>query len=221
MATTLIKLSKRHKPSVVAIWKAAFFSDPLFQHVFSGTKQPYAACLDALFGYAAEVRLQLKFPLIGTAHSSGRLVGAAGLTLPGEHPWPESLTRIYREYQEFVGEPAATQFAQIFQDMEPHRPTQPYYELGILGVLPEFHGQGFGGHLVAASIQLADSHSDAQGMYLETQSADNIRFYQRFGFYILEEVQVGSGKTHRMWAMFRPKTEGKREDGRPNPHSKT
>lgn len=53
-------------------------------------------------------------------------------------------------------------------------------------------------------MQPALARADANGLpcYLETQSADNVRFYERYGFRVAHEGEV-PGHPLKMWAMIR------------------
>jgi ribosomal protein S18 acetylase RimI-like enzyme len=76
---------------------------------------------------------------------------------------------------------------------------QPYWYLMMLGVTPEFQGQGIGSQLLQPVLEQADR----QGMicYLETSNEAAVRLYQRHGF----EVHY-SGLAHQnfnYWTMIR------------------
>ena len=77
---------------------------------------------------------------------------------------------------------------------------EPHWYLGALGVDPSRQRQGVGGKLLQPVMALAD----ATGVpcYLETQSADNVRFYERHGFAVAEAGEV-PGQPLKMWAMIR------------------
>ena len=75
-----------------------------------------------------------------------------------------------------------------------------HWMLGLLGVAPEFQGQGWPSALLRpmlASIQ-------AQGLpcYVETMDPRNVSRYEHFGFTVVEQSMIpGTGLT--TWAMLR------------------
>ena len=86
-----------------------------------------------------------------------------------------------------------------------HDPRQPHWHIDPLGVEPDLQGRGIGSQLLGRFCELADEALLAG--YLETDTPENVRLYQRFGF-------VGTGKASIMgstdWFMRRPATEGNR-----------
>lgn len=76
-----------------------------------------------------------------------------------------------------------------------------HWYLGALGVAPPHQHRGIGGRLLQPIL----ARADAQGKpcYLETQTRDNVRFYERHGFQVVHHGEV-PGHPLQMWAMLRP-----------------
>jgi GNAT superfamily N-acetyltransferase len=68
-------------------------------------------------------------------------------------------------------------------------PIGPFYYLWFIGVDPAFTGQGMGSILLEKLI--ADAGSLNLPFYLETSTKRNIPWYQRFGFRIYQEIDLG------------------------------
>ena len=78
----------------------------------------------------------------------------------------------------------------------------PHWYLWALGVAPEMQGQGIGGALLTPTLERAD----AEGMacYLETQTEENVGFYERRGFDVLAADELpGQPVSVPMWYMAR------------------
>jgi hypothetical protein len=60
----------------------------------------------------------------------------------------------------------------------------PHWYLALLGVSPGYQRQGIGGALLTPVLQRADREGAA--CYLETFVADNVPFYERRGFQVVE-----------------------------------
>jgi len=76
----------------------------------------------------------------------------------------------------------------------------PHWYLQLLGVDPEYQGQGFSSRLLKPMF----SRMDKEGLpcFLETQSEKNVTLYEHLGFRVVEEgIIPGSGI--RSWAMLR------------------
>jgi ribosomal protein S18 acetylase RimI-like enzyme len=75
-----------------------------------------------------------------------------------------------------------------------------HWYLSVLGVNPEFQGQGIGSKLLQPVLSKSDS--GGHPCYLETSYESNLRFYALHGFEVRGEVQVpGGGPT--LWGLFR------------------
>jgi ribosomal protein S18 acetylase RimI-like enzyme len=56
----------------------------------------------------------------------------------------------------------------------------------IIGVAPQFQGQGFAGKLLRALIE--KSEQAGVPIYLETETENNVRMYEHFGFEVVKEI---------------------------------
>lgn len=76
-------------------------------------------------------------------------------------------------------------------------PAEPIYYLWFIGVHPDHQHQGVGSGLLA---QLINKSSELKRpIYLETSMAENIGFYEKFGFRIYKELDFG----HTLYSMKR------------------
>jgi GNAT superfamily N-acetyltransferase len=80
-----------------------------------------------------------------------------------------------------------------------HDPPKLHWHIGPVAVEPVAQQKGVGSAMLAAVCL----HMDAYGSvsYLETDRTDNVRFYQNFGFVVLEQGKVLGVST---WYMSRP-----------------
>ncbi|GAA1981640.1 GNAT family N-acetyltransferase [Nocardiopsis rhodophaea] len=103
------------------------------------------------------------------------------------------------EFAEIAGDRAkASEEAEAA--MAPHRPTDPVWFLGSVGVEPDRQGEGLG----AAVIRPGVDEADRAGVpcFLETSDERNVRFYRRLGFEVTAEYTLPGGGP-RTWAMRR------------------
>jgi ribosomal protein S18 acetylase RimI-like enzyme len=78
-----------------------------------------------------------------------------------------------------------------------HDPQKPHWHLDPIGVSPERQGQGIGSRLMKHFCEHVDSRK--QAAYLETDQPNNVRFYRRFGFTVVEEMPVLTIPNGFMW----------------------
>ena len=77
----------------------------------------------------------------------------------------------------------------------------PYIHLLIMGVSQEFQGKGFGGKLLRAVIEKAET--ERKPIYLETQKEENINLYEKYGFSVKKKIILPEPLNLPMWLMVR------------------
>jgi ribosomal protein S18 acetylase RimI-like enzyme len=78
-----------------------------------------------------------------------------------------------------------------------HDPLNQHWHLGPVGVLPSHQGKGIGTKLLSRFCKEVDAC--LAPAYLETDTDKNVRFYERFGFQIVEETEIFDVKNRYMW----------------------
>ncbi|MDQ3579925.1 MAG: GNAT family N-acetyltransferase, partial [Actinomycetota bacterium] len=75
--------------------------------------------------------------------------------------------------------------------LRPHRPTEPAWFLGVVGVRPDRQGRGLGSAVIRPGLDAAD----AAGVFahLETSEDRNVRLYRALGFEVTAEVRLPDG----------------------------
>lgn len=133
----------------------------------------------------------------GTAHVRADFVGGALWLPPGVTPDGDALEALMAET---VSEPALAETGSIMEQIAAAHPEGPHWHLAFLGVDPRHQGQGIG----SALLQFALPRIDEQRLpaYLESSNPANVPLYQRHGFEVIREIQVGGSP--RVFPMLRP-----------------
>ena len=76
-------------------------------------------------------------------------------------------------------------------------PLNQHWHLGPVGVLPSHQGKGIGTKLLRRFCKEVDAC--IAPAYLETDTDRNVRFYERFGFQVVEETEIFDVKSYYMW----------------------
>lgn len=76
-------------------------------------------------------------------------------------------------------------------------PSISHYHLGPIGVLPEYQSLGAGSLLMKHFCKLVDEHK--LPAYLETDRLTNVSFYGKFGFNIIDEIDILEVTNYFMW----------------------
>ena len=77
----------------------------------------------------------------------------------------------------------------------------PHYYLALLGVRPEFQGQGIGKKILKSIHKLADN--EGKHFYLETQNMKNVSIYRKYGYELLKIDKKYSSKIGEFYFMLR------------------
>ncbi len=122
-----------------------------------------------------------------TAYVSVDFCGAALWLPPGVHPDDEALKKVFRDTakHEHLDDLLAT-----FEVMDEWNPDEPHWYLPLIGVEPNAQGRGLGGALMRHAVARCDQE-DAVA-YLESSNPRNISLYERHGFEVMGEIQVGA-----------------------------
>ena len=76
-------------------------------------------------------------------------------------------------------------------------PSEPHSHLGPIAVRKDDQGRGIGKAMMDHYCRILDE--SGQASYLEADKEENVRFYQRFGFEVLHEVNILDVINTMMW----------------------
>jgi ribosomal protein S18 acetylase RimI-like enzyme len=77
----------------------------------------------------------------------------------------------------------------VFEAMDEYHPDDPCWYLPLIAVDPAYQGNGFGSQLMKHALNRIDE--DGLLAYLESSNPRNITLYERQGFEIMGQVQIG------------------------------
>lgn len=88
----------------------------------------------------------------------------------------------------------------LLEQMKSQHPEEPHWYLAVIGSDTSVRGKGYGQALMQSRLDRVDAeHAPA---YLESSKAENVPYYQRFGFEVVGEMVIpGGGPT--LWPMWR------------------
>lgn len=142
--------------------------------------------------------------LVLAAILSNRLVGICGMARPG-FCQPGMVEKAGILPAAVIGNPITTplRILKWVGEWARRDPSEPHWHLGPVAVEPLLQGQGIGTAMLNAFCDVVDG-TDAPA-YLETDRNENVRLYQRFGFNVVESVEVLGVPNWFMWRDSRRK----------------
>lgn len=183
----LYRLQKKDAQQAGAVLTAAFQHDPVWNAIFDGVKPERR-----IGAFETPVRYSLKY---GEVYAPSAALEGVAAWVPGKL---SDLTfwRVLRCGALWSGmkmDFSATRkmmpvFAPIEKDRKATMQGKPFIYLLIIGVAPQFQGQGFAGKLLRALIDKSE-HAGVP-IYLETETESNVRMYEHFSFKVVKEITL-------------------------------
>ncbi len=136
--------------------------------------------------------------------TDGSAIGAAALWDPPGR-WKQSTREQLRMLPSFAlgFGPRLTmsrKLGALLNQMKQQHPEEPHWYLAVIGSDISVRGKGYGQALMQSRLDRVDAeHAPA---YLESSKAENVPYYQRFGFEVSGELVIPGGPT--LWPMWRP-----------------
>jgi GNAT superfamily N-acetyltransferase len=152
----------------------------------------------------SDARDALRFETLLGAFVDDRLVGAAAWIPPGAYP--VSLGRQARQLVDLAPAlPWAWECACEAKRAQKanrayHRRHPDHFYLRAIGVEPASQGRGFGASLLRPVLDRADQRN--VGCFLQTATADNVRWYEQFGFVVADAYRP-TATWPETWSMWR------------------
>ena len=190
------EMRKEDLPAAVDVLGRAFATQPNVVAVYGGAP---ASPLSVGAGFAA--RFKHLPGRVMVAELEGEVVGAMRMV-----EWPgcqaslaQSLAMMPSMLRSIGGLGRLRRAIVLLEAWKRHDPKRPHWHLDPLGVAPEMQGRGIGSQMMEFYCGVVD----AAGMvaYHETDRPENVPFYERFGFEVLEEEEINGAPN---WFMARP-----------------
>lgn len=128
----------------------------------------------------------------GTAYFADGYAGAALWLPPGVHP---DMERMMRLTETTSPNAIKSDLYGVFEEVGKYHPAEPHWYLTMIGVDPSRQGNGVGSALMKHALIACDR--DDSIAYLESSNPRNILLYERHGFEVIGEIQVGGSPTLR------------------------
>lgn len=185
-------------PALGRVLARAFHEDPVFRWLVPDARRR-AAATPAFFAAVARHHF-FDGGGVEVAVSENRIGAATLWDPPGR--WQQQpreqvamLPAVVRAFRGRLGAARA-----LSEEMKTNHPEEPHWYLSVIGSDPMVRGAGFGQALMRSRLERCDA--EGAPSYLESSHPENIPYYQRFGFDLMDEFRAPGGGPP-LWAMWR------------------
>jgi GNAT superfamily N-acetyltransferase len=181
-------LSRREMQDAALVSARAFHTDPFFGFLSPGAMLRSRGL--NRFGLTTAQHLGPKGLLL-TARRGGVIVGVGGWVAPGGYPYPvrEQLLQTIGALRALYPRPASllTGLKYLTAVEKAHPKKEPLWYLQLLCCDPEHQRSGVGAALQEGVLARCDA--EGVGAYLETQNEENLAYYGRFGWELVDTLR--------------------------------
>lgn len=186
----IIQLTEDRLDEAVDAMCSAFIDDPLFAFLWPD-RRLRVRCMQPMM--KANLRLTLPDGHTWAVEVDGTIAGCLGAVPPGLYP--HTLGRLTRYMVSLVARPRLylppgsrllTAGPKYMKQWDAQHYDGPHWYIYLLGMDKSFQGRGLGRRLVQHVGYF--SKRDNKPCYLETQTQENIGFYQSLGFKVTNEA---------------------------------
>jgi GNAT superfamily N-acetyltransferase len=195
----IIDISRERVEEATEVLTRAFENYPMMDFFFAHSGDKYVAHIREAFRFTCLMRLELNDNITGV-EIDGRLVAVACISNPERPDWPESLQRLFAQFEENVGPAAWERFGQYGELTEKYAVAEPHFYLIAIGVDPAEQGKGYGRLLLDDVQRLSESHPTSTGVALDTETHSNLALYQHCGYQITAQSDLDGLP---IWFLFR------------------
>ncbi|MHA2407887.1 MAG: GNAT family N-acetyltransferase [Candidatus Ranarchaeia archaeon] len=191
----LYRIQKKDLKNAVNVLTNAFSEDSMWKEVFNDEDKRRALT-------EVMVRFCLKYGIV--LSTSDNLEGVMAIT---PHDKDMTTWRVIRSGGFFLSVKIASEakkmkvLSNAVEEAKKSLDLGSYIHLLMMGVSQEFQGKGFGGKLLRALIERAET--ERKSIYLETQKEENVNFYEKYGFSVKKKIILPEPLNLPMWLMVR------------------
>jgi ribosomal protein S18 acetylase RimI-like enzyme len=183
-----------------ALLSKAFINTPFTGKIMGGHTEKHRKLLQMGF----KNMIGKKPGTVVVAKDNGTIVGVMRMVM-----WPDCQNSIPKGAETIPLLLFARKTLRRLQDARSiwgeHDPKKPHWHIDPIGVLPERQGQGIGSMLMKHYYEQVDSQN--MPAYHETDQPQNVRFYKKHGYKVIETEPIFDVTNWFLWR--EPKEKGK------------
>jgi GNAT superfamily N-acetyltransferase len=182
-------LDETHAAEARALLLDAFDQDPMLRWCFLAERPGFEERLRGYVECGHRWHTAQGHPVVGV-FEGGRLASVAYLMLP-EPPNQSAIDPLMDELASRCGAEAQDRFRAYGAAVSELEPEGDFFVVALIGTRPGSRGRGFASLILADVARRLSRETRARGILLDTALDENVRFYERRGYLVIGETQIG------------------------------
>lgn len=187
---TLVSLTENRFKEAVQCFVNAFSDEPGFEFLFPELDSRQKR-MEAIFEFSCKYRLLVDEPMFGL-DLNGELVAVTHLSSSKKPESTKDVEDLWATYATVMGEETDERFDEYTKIKKALMPDEPHTYVVSLVVKPGKQGKGYGGQLLEEICSLSKSDPNSKSTMLDTTKEINVRFYEKHGFEVIGESELGA-----------------------------
>ncbi|MEM6754240.1 MAG: GNAT family N-acetyltransferase [Cyanobacteria bacterium P01_C01_bin.38] len=194
---TITNLTTKDTKKIIEIFSDGFEDYPLMEYFFGDA---YKQSIKHLIQFTCDRASEGNGLLLG-AFVEGNLQGVASIAPPqNDQKVEKTATSLEEKFATAIGEEALMRIEKYSELKKANKPASPHFYINTLAVIPQNQGKGIGSAILSHIHQMSEQDSDSHGVALDTQTQQNVDYYQRFGYEVSATAKLENVNN---WFMFR------------------
>lgn len=199
-AIEITRLNQEEIEDISEIFSNSFEDYPLMEFFFG---ESYKQSIKHLTKLICDETSKGDSLLLG-AFVEGKLQGIAFIDLPqneNNNDVENTVSSSEKIFAAVIGEEALMRIQAYLDLKKVNKPSSPHFYINTLGVNPQSQGRGIGKAILKQVHQMSEQDTISTGVALDTQTENNVGYYQGFGYSVSNTAKLENVNN---WFMFRP-----------------
>lgn len=181
------------------ILSSSFKDYEVMRYLFNDSGNDYEAHIAEFFLAFYQFGLANNWPCYGVKVSQQWVAVALGCN-SSEQEIIKGSDDALTEFYKTISPQARRRIEQYDQQADATHPSKAHFFIDSIGTHPDHQGKGYAKALILKYQELSKSDVHSTGVGLNTESDNNINFYQHLGYQVTAQQKIGSLTS---WSLFR------------------
>ena len=178
---------------------SSFKNYEVMRYLFDDSGDNYEAHITEFFLSFYQFGLANRWPCYGVKVNNLWVAVALGYN-SSELEIVKGSDDVLTEFYKKISPEASRRIEQYEQQADAAHPKSAHFFIDSIGTHPHHQGKGYAKALILKYQDLSKSHAHSTGVGLNTESDNNINFYQYLGYEVQNRQNIGSLTS---WSLFR------------------